>query len=100
MRQFPATERRSWKQKRGTLMPTDSMACRMLEPLSICTACPSIVTSISCAPSRSTGAFAPLWMGRVCGSTARPSAPIGATARVALSTVRLLLSRRPAPRKA
>ena len=26
MRQLPATERRSWKQKRGMLMPTDSHA--------------------------------------------------------------------------
>jgi hypothetical protein len=46
MRQFPATERRSWKQKRGTLMPVDSIACRMLEPLSICTGLPSTTTSM------------------------------------------------------
>ena len=46
IRQLPATERRSWKQKRGTLMPVDSMACRMLEPLSICTGLPSTTTSM------------------------------------------------------
>ena len=33
MRQLPATERRSWKQKRGMLMPTLSHACKMLDPL-------------------------------------------------------------------
>ena len=48
MRQLPATERRSWKQKRGMLMPTLSHACRMLEPLSIWTGLPSTITSIIC----------------------------------------------------
>ena len=80
MRQFPATERRSWKQKRGTLIPVDSIACRMLEPLSICTGLPSTTTSMYWPPSLGTRALClSLWIGRVFCSTARPSSPIGWT---------------------
>ena len=89
MRQLPATDKRSWKQNRGTLMPTDSIACRMLDPFSIWTLCPSIVTSIICAPSFGTSAEPlPLWMGSVDGRTASPSSPIAATARVAVFSER------------
>src|SRR4026208_944229 len=44
MRQLPAMDRRSWKQKRGTSAPACSQACSSVVPFSISISVPSIIS--------------------------------------------------------